>query len=328
MISCENVIEFNGEITSPLLVVNSFCTPDSVIKVNVSKSKFFLEEEYNFDMINNADVNVWVNGVFKEKLVSIGNGYYTGTYKPEIGDNIKITASTSDFSEVSGSVDMLQQANVLSLDTTMKVLETYPIYNYYYDDYGREPTQDTIGISQNVQLNFDLQIEDDGNTINYYRLDVKLRSYLADSSYNDFPFYLYSDDLVFQQADAGSIIGADSYSTYTEFSDELFDGKKYTLKFYSNLYRTEYFYPDSIPGKFDPGYADPVKSVLIINLQSISKSYYMYIKTLVANSSVSEFFSEPVQIFSNVDGGIGVIGSYTSKIIKMELPFNPEHYYY
>ena len=60
-ISCEKDVEFKEEITNPLVVVNSFITPDSIIAANVSLSRFFLSDTTAFRNINNAEVNLWVN---------------------------------------------------------------------------------------------------------------------------------------------------------------------------------------------------------------------------------------------------------------------------
>lgn len=322
--ACETIIEFDGDETIPLLVVNSFCTPDSVITVNVSKSKFFLEENYSFEFVNNADVYLWINGEQKEKLSHAGNGNYISTYKPTTGDLIKITAKSAEFSEVEGLVEIPQTVNILSIDTTSKKLDSTPIYNYIFDEYGGYK-EDTIGITHNIQLNFDVKFEDPPGQ-NFYRLVVKQRKFFEDGSYTDSPFYFDSDDIVFGTVDEGSILNERNYSYYFEFSDELFDTKNYKLKFYCNFWLHEYFEIDNQPKIDKPGGETAENTILLIDLQSISKSYYMYIKTLVANSSVSEFFSEPVQIHSNITGGIGVIGGYTHSVYNIEIPFLQDFY--
>jgi len=53
-------------------------------------------------------------------------------------------------------------------------------------------------------------------------------------------------------------------------------------------------------------------------LQSISKSYYLYLQTRASIKS-NTFFAEPVQVYNNVDGGIGILGSYTSNVRKLTL---------
>lgn len=317
--SCETIVEFDGEETTPLLVVNSFCTPDSVIMVNVSNSKFFLEENYTFDFVNNADVHLWVNGQLKEKLIFTENGNYKAQYIPKSGDIIKITAKNPVFSQVEGTVEIPASVEIQKVDTTLKKLESSPYISYISDQYNNY-RMDTIGLIHNNQLNFEIKFKDPPGE-NFYRLVVKQRQYLDDGSYYDSPFYFSSEDLVFGSVSEGSIFNEGNYSYYFEFSDDLFNGKDYGLKFRCNFFQYEYF-ENKLPRKLDkPDGEISEHTELLIDLQSISKSYYLYIKTIVANSSVSEFFSEPVQIHSNVTGGVGVIGSYTHSIYKIGVPF-------
>jgi hypothetical protein len=325
--SCETEIEFNGYETNPLLVVNSFITPDSVIKVNVTKSKFFLEENYTYELINNAEVLLWVNGIQKEKLTFIEKGNYTAKYKPKAGDEIKITASTPQFSMVEGTVTLPLPVTINSLDTTVKKLESTPMLNYTVDQFGKEHL-DTIGMFLNNQMNFKLNFTDPAGE-NYYRLVVKQRKYFADSSYIDSPFFINSNDLVFGTTDETNIFDESNFNYYFEFSDEIFNGKSYGLTFFFNYTLYDYFEPQFPPKVDKPGgYVPYENSELIIDLQSISKSYYFYVKTLKANSSVSEFFSEPVQIHTNVKGGIGIIGGYTQSVYKMKIPAYLENVMY
>ncbi|MDO9154435.1 MAG: DUF4249 domain-containing protein [Paludibacter sp.] len=327
-VSCENEIKFNGEETSPLLVVNSFFTPDSLVKVHVSKSKFFLKDDSSFDVVNNAVVNLWINDVKIEKLKSIGEGYYLGTYMPSVNNRIRITAENTDFSQVSGTTEIIRPVNILSVDTTSRMLESTPITIV-----SSKPTGglkiDTIGKINTKQLNFKVNFMDLPNVKNFYRLMVTVRQYFADGTNKDAPFYFYSEDLVFGKNSERGIFNEGSNNDYFVFTDELFESKKYGLKFYSNFY--EYIYFNEVVNRIDNPKFDfntPIKSELHINIQSISKSYFMFAKSRVANLTVNEFFSEPVQIYSNVIGGIGIIGSYTNSLYSIDIPLTVEQKYY
>ena len=70
---------------------------------------------------------------------------------------------------------------------------------------------------------------------------------------------------------------------------------------------------------FFPGHEkNPNKQEVTINLQKISHSYYHYLQTR-AGINTRNFFAEPVQVYSNVDGGIGIMGSYTNSVISFQL---------
>ncbi|HLP05923.1 MAG TPA: DUF4249 domain-containing protein [Paludibacter sp.] len=317
-VACDNEIKFNGTEATTKMVMNSLLSPDSVVKVQLTKSLFFLKDDSKFETIDNALVKLFVNNQFTENLQFTTSGIYVGSYIPKPGDKIKITASNREFSEVSGETEIPEINPILSVDTTSIIMAEYPIPGNYDPVKNRS---DTIGKSVTRQLNFIVYFQDRKDIANYYRIKVKLRHYFADGNYYDDLYSFHSDDLVFSSTDEGSITGESSISQYHEFSDDSFNGKKYGLKF--SLYSTE---NDYFPGK-DPFQQDgngvstyaPIKQEVHISLQSISESYYMYIKTRTVDNS-GDYFSEPVQIFNNVANGIGFVGSYSPSNHVLELP--------
>ncbi len=111
--SCEKTIEFKGEISQPLLVVNSFVVPNENIKVTLTQSRFFLyHNDSKFKNVSDAKVQLLVNGEFKEELVlkkstyldwydrEEEEEYYLSEYKPKAGDKLQIKASSPKFDEV------------------------------------------------------------------------------------------------------------------------------------------------------------------------------------------------------------------------------------
>jgi hypothetical protein len=69
---------------------------------------------------------------------------------------------------------------------------------------------------------------------------------------------------------------------------------------------------------------------LVVELQSISESYYQYLKSMTSNGGGDDFFSEPVQVYSNITNGIGILGSYTqsSKVVELPATISYDIYYY
>jgi hypothetical protein len=61
---------------------------------------------------------------------------------------------------------------------------------------------------------------------------------------------------------------------------------------------------------------------ILVELQSLSHAYYLFLKTRQASSDMDEiisYFTEPVQIYSNITGGIGILGNYSSSIYTIPL---------
>ncbi|MHB9142298.1 MAG: DUF4249 domain-containing protein [Paludibacter sp.] len=328
-ISCEKDIEFNGEITDPLIVVNSYITPDSVVSAHISESRFFLKDSITYKSINNADVAVWVNGVFKEKMNLVETGIYRGTYKPVVGETIKIIVNVPSKAEVSSETKIYPQPVINSIDTVG--VWTGNRYDIQISGYGNGTTMiykyDTIATVTGHTINYTLKFNDNANEQNFYRLVVHTIEHYTvtdtimhtskDSIMNN--YYFNFTDVVSgnnTSNDPTAIIGGgySSYNMYNAFSDELFNGKNYSLTFSTNedvyKYSPEYTY----------GRETPDRKEIKIYLQSISRDYYLYLKSRAAGSGGENFFSEPVQIHNNIVGGIGILGSYTSSLVyKLDL---------
>ena len=298
--SCEKVIEFNGPVTEPLVVVNSFITPDSAVHAQVSLSRFFLSNKDTFDLVNNATISLLVNGAQKEVLAPTSNGWYSGLYHPAIGDTIKFMVQTPGKNDVTCSTTIIPKTNIISVDTTTELTgENSPIISVNKKTY----QIDTIGNAIGRKIKFVLRFNDEPSVQNYYRIVVYTKATSIIGTLTDYTFSF--DDIV--SGNVNNQIGPPtslSTNKFNVFSDDLFNGKQYPLTF---------SIADNI-NHYNPGLAlpEPQRQVFI-NLQSISKSYYLYLQTR-ASIKTNTFFAEPVQVYNNVNGGIGILGSYTSSI--------------
>ena len=330
LISCERNVEFKGEVTNPLIVVNSFVTPDSTVTAYISMSRFFLKDSIAYRNANNADVNLWINGVFKEKLNFDSIGIYKGFYKPTISDQVKLTVDVPQMKQVNAATGFTETPVILSVDTQRVFISSHNLISGPESDL-------VVGISRNFKINYKLKFNDNVNLQNYYRLLVGCVNYTGIWNYNtnkmdtvidegrpQYSNFNFTDVLSGNTkdplADTGtSIVGelmSNTTNVYNVFSDEVFNGKTYSLKFSTNHKIDNYFSIESL--KFRAG--EILRVEVFICLQSLSKDYYLYLKTRAA-SSASNFFSEPVKVHNNVNGGIGILGSYTtSNIVKFDLP--------
>ena len=112
-------------------------------------------------------------------------------------------------------------------------------------------------------------------------------------------FSLDSEDLVFEEHTANLLL----------FDDKLFDGRSYTL----DLEGYSYFL-DTQSEEFDQ------EAKLTIEVRKVSEAYYQYVNTSSLQNWISgDLVSEPVQIFTNVENGRGVLGSFISDAVEFEL---------
>ena len=311
--SCEKNIEFSGETVEPKLVINSFVTPDSVLTANITESRFFLDDnEYRqkYTTVENAEVLVYVNDVYKEKMAHVSNGNYKAGFAPNIGETIRLEVSTPELKTAWCETKIENAVQIISIDTTVKILATTPILNGLYTSEGSGNT-DTIGYSSSLEYNFSLHFKDQESGQNYYRLLVK-RVLLFNEIPTESNYFEFTDIVSGENKDSETgISNENSYpNTYHVFSDELFNGKEYSLKFKTSSMHFKYF-PDA------PYKNEPTEEKVMVELQSISKSYYLYLKTRAASASVDgDYFTEPIQIHSNVHNGIGIIGSHSSSGVR------------
>ena len=110
---------------------------------------------------------------------------------------------------------------------------------------------------------------------------------------------LQSEDVVFgSSANKDNPIFGYNNKIVGVFDDHLINGKDYTVKVFSS----EIFSGSSVAGRND---------TLEVYLNTVSRDYYLFQKTYLAyinNNDFSDIFGEPVQIYSNVVGGIGLVG--------------------
>ena len=86
------------------------------------------------------------------------------------------------------------------------------------------------------------------------------------------------------------------------FTDEMFDGQEYPLNVfipspYENYYGGYYFFTTKR------------KYTLKIRLQSLSEDLYRYYTSLQKYTYYNDELIEPVRVYNNVEGGLGILGS-------------------
>jgi len=317
--SCEKYIKFSGDETGTKLVLNGLLSSDSIIKIKLTESKFFLKEGH-FNTINNATVELWKDGNKIENLLNKGKGYYTGNYIPKTGDNIRVTAFCEGFDRVDCSTEIISPTPVNSADS-MNYNEEKIYSRYIYSE--KDGTSHIDSSAYNLSINFDLNItfKDPKDIPNYYTIKVFIKYYFPKGNSAFVPLFYTSDDIVFKTGKEMGFLDDKNKMKTIVFNDDLFDGKQYNIKIKAYNYDDNYFsnYTFDTPFKI---YPEPVDRDIYVELQSLSYDYYMYLKTIEANSNLSkllESLSEPIQIYTNVKGGIGILGSFASSIFIISL---------
>jgi hypothetical protein len=327
--SCTKEIEFNANLLEPKLVVNALCNLDSILEVEVSANKPIPGFETKFQLITDASVKLFVDGTETDQLVYkslIGSDNQTALYvsktKVESGKLYKLEVGHKDFKKTAtGEMILGKQVPVINVTTE-------PIVN----------TDLNSGNQQKIKAS--LKFSDPADEENYYRLEIGYRigesfshpvsngdtvNYVQVMDYSFNYTGIESDDPVFSSNDnADEMLFESSNSGFTLFSDELFNGKTYDLTFFLNqsiLYDIQKL--DFAKGDF---------YIITFQLQNLTKDAYYYFKSVGSFGWYSEgLFSEPVQVYNNINNGLGIFGGYSSSIFKLqkgEYPVEGVEYYY
>ena len=283
--SCEKSIDFNGQKTDPITIVNGLLNPDSIFRVSVTKSKHITDTN-PIPKVTNARVEVYQGNSLLEELNHTGQGIYTGFSKPVVGElyTLKLT----------NDKDALETQATIPLPVVI----------------------DEVTASSNNNVNaenmFELSLTftDPPQIENYYRITIH-HDQLGDSDQAS-SLYLSSNDLIIRSV-FGQDDGLDNTpdNEYLIFNDRLIDGKNYKLQL---------SFSDS---EFYEGYDDQNSNYYKnykLRLHSISKDFYLYLKSRNLESWVADDpFSEPVPVFSNIIGGGGVLGAYSTSFSSVSL---------
>lgn len=290
--SCVKEIDLEYLRPASRLVLNSIAEVGKELDVSVSRTWFLTENNPNVT-IPNAEVDLYVNGIFRERMAwrkadgedIVQKGCYHSSYCPATGETLKIVARAPGYKEVSAETLLPAPTPILDLK----------IEPYYHSEYG----------SRYKGAMFKLTFQDNPNQEDYYLLryeqGIPLENPVGDEKYEWSSYSVdFSKDPVFtnQHTVMDQIMGYDWIYGYRGryFSDELFNGKEYTIKVTTSYYPTENY---------------PIRA----RLYTLSKSYFLYLRSMM-NATDGNFVSdlanaglaEPIKIYSNVLDGVGILG--------------------
>ena len=292
--SCKKIRDDLLPVGTSKLYCQSILNPDSAIRVCVGKSTGILNNEKAY--VVDATVLLYENNIFIDTLSNETNGKYFSSIKPSIGEQYTIKVIEED---------ILTAATIVP-DAT-KLIDPEIEFPTGYD-----------AVNQEYYGNLTFTIDDNPSIENFYEVVIFYKSFYAPGneyyySYLNNPNYsIVVPDPVVKEGDW------DYFPSTVFFSDKLFNGKKQTLSFSitsgSYIINGERFSDLSYIG--------------YILLRSISKEYYLYRKYYTRhafNSQIHDdgiqnmlFTGEPLDMYTNVTGGLGVVAGFSSTISKIK----------
>lgn len=282
IMSCETVVDIDIPLEKPKLVVNSVFSPDSVWQVQISRSRHILND-LPFPKVEDAQVRVYdSNDDLVATLVHKGGGVYRDDTSPSSGSSYTLKVETAT------------ESNTFAISQIPVVV---PITSV-------EVELDTSGFQFNYQeVEMTVNFSDPQTEKNYYLLKVLQEGYYIDYRTKD--TVNFRSEISFTPVDPAYENDYDS-RTGMLFNDNLFNGKDYGFLVKINPF---FLKPDNEFG------ATRVDVILF----SVSEEYYQYFTTKNLQDYTSgDPFAQPVQVFTNVENGLGIFAGYDKSIFRLK----------
>lgn len=327
------------EYMQPLLVMNGLFTPDSLLEVQLTRSRSINEVPEStlppghygspvnpgkYPPVEDAEVRLYVDDVLRETLLHVGNGVYrSDSFRPAEGQRIRVEAENAALGSVSGETALPRLVPIDSV--TFGNMSPSFVYDIQTECSADGCVDDTVGYSIDYEYDLRIRFTDPAGEHNYYRLQVehleRIGTYWVTEHIDLAPVFDPGSEALDEFIEVDNV---DYY--YNQFDDELFDGKAFTIAL--SMYLSGGYV--SLPLNTSINTPNPPDRVMRITLQSISRDYYLYLKTmgqLVGSSLLNDLFAEPVQVYNNIEGGIGIVGGCRASTAKVtvDVPNKMEH---
>lgn len=312
--SCEKELEYRGDETDPLLVLNSMCSVGDLLECTVWKSKFFLAD-------NRYDVNGLLVDATVEYRVNEGEWtamtveYFYGVMNPSP------RAFVSEYIVKAGDVVELRASHPDVESTAYaKQIAPSPL---------KAEVLDYVVDKKAGKLTLDFRLPPyDGNDISLaktliFQPYVQCELEVYDATTDD-TIFLFVQENKFTLFDSKLIAAAQEDVSVDSFFEDLGITESNPNEFY------EIAFPYSIIEEpreisleidlnyyagLDPAQSEaspmPIEKIVLHNIYlsffAMSEEYQLFSQSMEdADASANGMFSEKVQVYDNIEGGVGI----------------------
>jgi hypothetical protein len=158
---------------------------------------------------------------------------------------------------------------------------------------------DTTSAVPNQQMRFNIQFKDDPSQTNFYAVSIEThRTYtnpeFPESNYSYVDYWFTTNE--FFVLNGSNDIDGTNYAQEFYFNDESLNGSIID-------FQCETYYPQN----------ESDSLFYVVKVSSLSEELLKYkISFDKYVNSTSDFFAEPVQVYSNVTNGFGILGGYSA----------------
>jgi hypothetical protein len=284
---CEKDVDFNGKEPSPKMVVNAIInTQSDTNRIKISESVFDYSNQQP-GVVENPEIHLNINGKECNQLwpdtVEGIHTYYKFVAQLNVDDRVELSAYTPKHGTVKGYDNVPDVAEIKNIETSWFTKNGFSYLRLY------------------------VTLKDNPIERNFYRIIVKSKDDITPPSiqeplkYWDFQEVFIDDEMVFRSATEEDD-GSNSSGFYRIFTDELFQGKEYTLNLYIQ-------YVNWLESRDDMSY---VRQRIKVEIHTLSEKLYqnLHSQELASGIATGDLFSEPVKIYTNMKGGYGILGIY------------------
>lgn len=292
LLSCmEKEISFNGEDKETLIAVSAFFTPGQNFSVELSPTMPVVGKEIVIKPIDNATVVVQGSGI--EETLVYNNGKYVGKNRPKEGMSYKIIVNHPNYENIETNV-FIPNSVAFSISSIQGYMDNSGDGNYSLFD-------------KKIKVSIPGSSKD---TYNFYRIILKVVGYDEEGSIAKIKYLEIASKDPVLTGKVISSIGDDYNNKFGVFSDELFDGKSHDIEIL--FYSSDLYYDNDF---------NILRKELVVEIQSISEDYYKFLKSYAQQLDGDDSpFTEPIQLWSNVKGGVGIGAGFSVSEQNIVIP--------
>lgn len=309
--SCVKEIDTSNLPVEHKLVLYCMLTPDSLVSVRLSKTNSLLIND--LDSVPGAKVELFENNKFVEFLTYKGNGwFYSPKTYPVESYSYSIKASAPGFENVEATDSIPRRLTIEGSE--------------------KKSWQITVQDEKLELMDYTTYFTPDEGPGNYYELMffTQNRSEIQGSNNSSYYISFYAGNVVEADPCIANEKYLNSYFSTFVFSDENLDRKKGTI-------HVKFKYGYSGGGSYASALGNPwdIKGLEVeyTALRSISKSYYLFLKSYYLYITNQELFqrwdpsdpfsvlinTNPSDVFTNVKNGYGIVAAYQHSYVRTTL---------
>ncbi|GHT43799.1 hypothetical protein AGMMS49965_18330 [Bacteroidia bacterium] len=287
LLGCEKEIDFTGKELSPKMVVNSLIDARlDTNEIEISESVFAFSDGQP-RIVENPELHLSINGeechqLWLDTVIGV-HTYYQFAAHLNAGDRIDFSAHTPKHGTVRGYDYVPNITEITDFEAAWFIKKDYEHLRLY------------------------VTIKDNPQEQNFYRIVVRTNGETMHPSIqepHDFwsPSEVFIDDeMLFNKPGEAEEEGK-SPNYFRIFSDDIFQGQEYTLNVYIKEENLE-----------DDPFSDYLRQRVKVEIHTLSEKMYRNLRSQeLASGSLGDLFSEPVKIYTNMQGGYGIFGIYNS----------------